>query len=52
MWRIYYGVEEINIFVTNKQLGKENGDNTRIRLYLSNEDSIECMIKKAIVYME
>lgn len=40
-------VEEINIFVTNEfSDAEENGDDISIRLYLSNEDSIEIWFDK------
>ncbi len=40
-------VEDINIFVTNKfGDAEENGDDISIRLYLSNEDSIEIWFDK------
>lgn len=40
-------IEDINIFVTN-EFGdaEENGDDISIRLYLSNEDSIEIWFDK------
>lgn len=40
-------VEEINIFVTNEFAdAEENGNNISIRLYLSNEDSVEIWFDK------